>query len=393
MERRWERSGRPRPRLCEESSPPTGSSPSRATRSPAAPSRSRTTAGSPPSGPRRARRGRALRRLRDRPRVRQLPLAPRVRGLRRLRRRAAVLAVDRHPRRAQEDARPRRHARDRDGRRVRVPPLGDHDGRRLQLRGRRGRGRGRDRAARDRLPRGLRPRRLGARALRGAPRARRAPGLRPARARRLAARAVHVHARALRGMRGARAPAWRRTSPRASPSASSSSTAQATGRRSRDMLVPPPGRHGDPHARRRGPARPARSWRRTASTSDDEEIALLARHGVGRRALPALERVPRLRRRARSRSSAPRAIAVGIATDSPASTPSFDLFEELRTAIVAARARERRPDALTAADALELATLGGARVLGMDDEVGSLVPGKAGGHRGRLARRQPVRAC
>jgi cytosine/adenosine deaminase-related metal-dependent hydrolase len=69
-------------------------------------------------------------------------------------------------------------------------------------------------------------------------------------------------------------------------------------------------------------------------------------------------------------------IPVGIATDSPASTPSFDLFEELRAAIVAARARAGRPDALSAARALELATLGGARVLGMADDVGSLVPGK-----------------
>ena len=43
------------------------------------------------------------------------------------------------------------------------------------------------------------------------------------------------------------------------------------------------------------------------------------------------------------------ACTVSIATDSPASTPSLDLFEEIRTAIVAARARERRPDALSAA--------------------------------------------
>ena len=69
-------------------------------------------------------------------------------------------------------------------------------------------------------------------------------------------------------------------------------------------------------------------------------------------------------------------IPVGIATDSPASTPSFDIFEELRTAIVAARARAGRPDALSAAQALELATLGGARVLGLEGQVGSLVPGK-----------------
>jgi cytosine/adenosine deaminase-related metal-dependent hydrolase len=69
-------------------------------------------------------------------------------------------------------------------------------------------------------------------------------------------------------------------------------------------------------------------------------------------------------------------LRVAIATDSPASTPPFDMFEELRTAIYATRARERRADALTAATALELATLGGARALGLDEDVGSLRPGK-----------------
>src|SRR4029077_18046084 len=68
--------------------------------------------------------------------------------------------------------------------------------------------------------------------------------------------------------------------------------------------------------------------------------------------------------------------AGSVAPDSPSSTPSLDLFEELRTAIVAARARAGRPDALSSARALELATLGGARVLGLDDRIGSLVPGK-----------------
>jgi cytosine/adenosine deaminase-related metal-dependent hydrolase len=43
---------------------------------------------------------------------------------------------------------------------------------------------------------------------------------------------------------------------------------------------------------------------------------------------------------------------------------------------MAARARERRSDALSASDVLELATLGSARALGLDDEVGSLAPGK-----------------
>jgi len=69
-------------------------------------------------------------------------------------------------------------------------------------------------------------------------------------------------------------------------------------------------------------------------------------------------------------------VRVCIATDSPASTPSFDMFDEMRAAIIGARARERRPDALSAADALELATLGGARALGLDTEIGSIATGK-----------------
>jgi len=108
---------------------------------------------------------------------------------------------------------------------------------------------------------------------------------------------------------------------------------------------------------------------------DDEEIALLAEHDVAVAHCPRSNGILGC-------GTAPLAalreagIRVCIATDSPASTPSFDMFDEMRTAIVAARARERRPDALTAADALELATLGGARALGLDASVGSLVPGK-----------------
>ncbi len=107
----------------------------------------------------------------------------------------------------------------------------------------------------------------------------------------------------------------------------------------------------------------------------DEEIALLADTGV------AVAHCPRSNallgcgvaplaamREARVRLS--------IATDSPASAPSFDMFDELRAAVMAARARERRPDALGTAAALELATLGGARALGLESEIGSLESGK-----------------
>jgi 5-methylthioadenosine/S-adenosylhomocysteine deaminase len=67
---------------------------------------------------------------------------------------------------------------------------------------------------------------------------------------------------------------------------------------------------------------------------------------------------------------------VGVGTDSPASAPSFDFFEELRSVLLSARARARRPDVLSTSEALELGTLGSARALGLDAEIGSLVPGK-----------------
>jgi 5-methylthioadenosine/S-adenosylhomocysteine deaminase len=108
---------------------------------------------------------------------------------------------------------------------------------------------------------------------------------------------------------------------------------------------------------------------------DAEEIALLAEHDV------AVVHCPRSNAflgcgTAPLASLRAAGVRVGLGTDSPASTPSFDMFDEIRAAILAARAREERPDALTAADALELATLGAARALGLADEVGSIVPGK-----------------
>jgi len=69
-------------------------------------------------------------------------------------------------------------------------------------------------------------------------------------------------------------------------------------------------------------------------------------------------------------------IRVGLGTDSPASTPSFDLFDELRAAVSAARAREQRADALNATEALALATIDSARALRLDAEVGTLTAGK-----------------
>ena len=69
-------------------------------------------------------------------------------------------------------------------------------------------------------------------------------------------------------------------------------------------------------------------------------------------------------------------VVVGLGTDSPASTPSFDMFEELRSAIAFARARDGRAEALQASKALALATVDAARALRLDAEVGTLTPGK-----------------
>jgi 5-methylthioadenosine/S-adenosylhomocysteine deaminase len=67
---------------------------------------------------------------------------------------------------------------------------------------------------------------------------------------------------------------------------------------------------------------------------------------------------------------------IGLGTDSPASAPSFDVFEEMRTAVYLARAAARDPGALDAAAALRLATVDAAGVLQLDDRVGTLAAGK-----------------
>ena len=68
---------------------------------------------------------------------------------------------------------------------------------------------------------------------------------------------------------------------------------------------------------------------------------------------------------------------VGLGTDSVASNNRMDLLAEARAAILAQRARLARHDILCAKDVLFLATLGGARALGIDGEVGSLEAGKS----------------
>jgi len=66
---------------------------------------------------------------------------------------------------------------------------------------------------------------------------------------------------------------------------------------------------------------------------------------------------------------------VGLGVDGAASNEAGELGGELRQALLVARIRGG-PAAITAAGALELGTLHGARCLGRDDELGTLEAGK-----------------
>ncbi|MDY0340100.1 MAG: amidohydrolase family protein [Coriobacteriia bacterium] len=67
---------------------------------------------------------------------------------------------------------------------------------------------------------------------------------------------------------------------------------------------------------------------------------------------------------------------VGIGTDSPASNSTTDFFAEMRTGLLVQRSLRGEKGFFTAEEFLRLSTLGGARALKMEDEIGSLEPGK-----------------
>ncbi|MFZ6849813.1 TRZ/ATZ family hydrolase [Undibacterium sp. RuRC25W] len=69
-------------------------------------------------------------------------------------------------------------------------------------------------------------------------------------------------------------------------------------------------------------------------------------------------------------------VNVGIGTDGAASNNKLDLLGDLRMAALLAKAQSNDPTALNAHAALKMATLSGARALGMENEIGSLIPGK-----------------
>jgi 5-methylthioadenosine/S-adenosylhomocysteine deaminase len=70
-------------------------------------------------------------------------------------------------------------------------------------------------------------------------------------------------------------------------------------------------------------------------------------------------------------------INVALGTDGAASNNRLDMFTEMRTAALLAKAVAGDAQAVPAHAALRAATLSGARALGIDDRTGSIEPGKA----------------
>ena len=70
-------------------------------------------------------------------------------------------------------------------------------------------------------------------------------------------------------------------------------------------------------------------------------------------------------------------VNVALGTDGAASNNDLDMIQEMRTASLVAKAVARDATAVPAHRAISMATIAGARALGKDEVIGSLVPGKS----------------
>ena len=108
---------------------------------------------------------------------------------------------------------------------------------------------------------------------------------------------------------------------------------------------------------------------------DDAEIALCAQRGVSVVHCPEsnLKLASGFCPVARLQAAG---VNLAIGTDGAASNNDLDMFGELRTAALLAKAVASDPTALDAASALRAATLGSARAMGLEAQVGSIEVGK-----------------
>ena len=69
-------------------------------------------------------------------------------------------------------------------------------------------------------------------------------------------------------------------------------------------------------------------------------------------------------------------ITVGLGTDGIGSTTTLDMFEEMKTAAYLQKVHAKEPAIISAYDILKMATIEGAKVLGLDKEIGTIEVGK-----------------
>ncbi|HEU4348002.1 MAG TPA: 8-oxoguanine deaminase [Actinoplanes sp.] len=115
-------------------------------------------------------------------------------------------------------------------------------------------------------------------------------------------------------------------------------------------------------------------WFAHAVHLDDAAIATMSRTGTGAAHCPSSN--ARLGAGICRSADLHRAgVRIGLGVDGAASNEASSLLEEVRHAVLFARARGG-PEELAVRDAVEMATMGGARVLRREAEIGSLEPGK-----------------
>jgi 5-methylthioadenosine/S-adenosylhomocysteine deaminase len=107
-----------------------------------------------------------------------------------------------------------------------------------------------------------------------------------------------------------------------------------------------------------------------------EEIALLARHGCSVVHCPS-SNLKLASGFAPVAKLAAAGVNIALGTDGAASNNRLDLFEEMRTAALLAKAVAGDAQVMPAHQALRAATLGGAQALGLGERIGSVSAGKA----------------
>jgi 5-methylthioadenosine/S-adenosylhomocysteine deaminase len=108
---------------------------------------------------------------------------------------------------------------------------------------------------------------------------------------------------------------------------------------------------------------------------DDLELDIMAREGVSVAHCPS-SNLKLASGIARTADMKLRGINIGVGTDGAASNNRLDVMTEMRTAALLAKVSSGDASTVKAIEALEMATLGPARALGLDAHIGSIAPGK-----------------